>query len=72
MVRPLPRGWEWGFETPTEEPVAEKSGAGWHARMSNRLAGKGACALLRLGFEHPAHGRRPERNIGAMEAGADD
>jgi hypothetical protein len=28
--------------------------AGWHTRMSNRLAGKGVCACLCAGFQHPA------------------
>lgn len=28
--------------------------AGWHARMSSRFAGKGACACRETGFQHPA------------------
>lgn len=35
---------EWGVETSLRCTLVELL-AGWHARMSNRLAGKGACAL---------------------------
>ena len=40
------------METPTEDPG--RFAAGWHTRMSSRPAGKGVCAYLRLGFQHPA------------------
>ena len=35
---------EWGVQTSSAMHLGRVS-AGWHARMSNRLAGKGACAL---------------------------
>lgn len=35
---------EWGVETSLSQHLGRVS-AGWHARMSSRLAGKGACAL---------------------------
>jgi hypothetical protein len=35
------------------------SAAGWHARMSSRLAGKGACACRETGFQHPASAVAP-------------
>lgn len=38
---------EWGMETPFWKARSRNSAAGWHARMSSRLAGKGACACSR-------------------------
>nr|WP_047166064.1 hypothetical protein [Sphingomonas sp. Y57] len=35
---------EWGVETPLISSVIQFLEAGWHARMSSRFAGKGACA----------------------------
>ena len=35
--------------------------AGWHARMSSRLAGKGACAWSLIRLLTSGFGRRPER-----------
>ena len=34
----------WGVETSAHQLGRRINGAGWHARMSSRLAGKGACA----------------------------
>jgi hypothetical protein len=42
--RPCSRRRERGVETSSARARSPISEAGWHARMSNRLAGKGACA----------------------------
>ncbi len=57
---------ERGVETPLEAPRSPISEAGWHARMSSRLAGKGACARCFSGFPTSGLGRRP-RIKGATE-----
>jgi hypothetical protein len=49
----------WGVETPAYRPVANLE-AGWHARMSSRLAGKGACACVYARFPTSGFGRRSE------------
>ncbi len=48
------------METPHETPRSPISEAGWHARMSSRLAGKGACARCLSGFPTSGSGRRPD------------
>ncbi len=50
---------ERGVETPLETPRSPISEAGWHARMSSRFAGKGACARCLSGFPTSGFGRRP-------------
>lgn len=42
---------KWGVEAPHTD---RSETAGWHTRMSSRLAGKGVCACLCAGFQHPA------------------
>lgn len=59
------------METPLETPRSPISEAGWHARMSSRLAGKGACARCLSGFPTSGFGRRP-RIKGATEGNIED
>jgi len=40
----LVKAGEWGVRTSFSKLGHRNSEAGWHARMSSRLAGKGACA----------------------------
>jgi hypothetical protein len=49
----------WGVETPSCQLGHDFVGAGWHARMSSRLAGKGACACRKTSFQHPASAAAP-------------
>jgi hypothetical protein len=51
-------------ETPTMRR-SQETAAGWHARMSSRLAGKGACALCIAGFPTSGFDRRPALKVGA-------
>ena len=53
-----------GVETPLEAPRSPISEAGWHARMSSRFAGKGACARCFSGFPTSGLGRRPTGRSG--------
>lgn len=55
---------ERGVETPLEAPRSPISEAGWHARMSSRFAGKGACARCLSGFPTSGFGRRPTGRSG--------
>lgn len=41
---PSVKAGRWGVETPLSKLGHRNSEAGWHARMSSRFAGKGACA----------------------------
>ena len=60
-----------GVETSLRHLVTVKAEAGWHARMSSRFAGKGACARCLSGFPTSGFGRCPERNIGAARGWAE-
>jgi len=51
-------------ETPTDELGRRISEAGWHTRMSSRLAGKGVCACHLSGFQHPASAVAPSGHRG--------
>ena len=55
---------ERGVETPLEAPRSPILEAGWHARMSSRFAGKGACARCFSGFPTSGFGRRPTGRSG--------
>lgn len=44
---PVVKADRWGVETPFLQELGRQIlEAGWHARMSSRFAGKGACACL--------------------------
>lgn len=59
------------METSTDELGHRHSEAGWHARMSSRLAGKGACACHLSGFQHPASAVAPRGHRRDDEASAE-
>ena len=55
------------METSTHTARSPILEAGWHARMSSRLADKGACACVCAGFQHPASAVAPSGHRRGVE-----
>lgn len=53
-----------GLSNPINDTSVTVKEAGWHARMSSRLAGKGACAWSLIRLLTSGFGRRPKLDIG--------